>query len=215
MLQRWSLSGIVHEAKKNENRPIVQGFENSATLRGMTRFQEASGNFSFHKCLLLLVLVGALSCRENQKEEPPTKKPSRVALYSAVELTAEQLRDETALRCRLAKKLGQPVLLEFSAPWCEDCLRLQEMKKAPALSNALSSLQAVTVNVGDFDRHAKLIEAFGVKAIARWELLKPTDCDSPPWKWGRLGSRTLEPETGQPVGPTQLAEWVSRFARQK
>lgn len=162
--------------------------------------------------LLFLGLLCAAGCEkslEASKEKTVQKRPHRPSLYEVPELSPAQLSAALRERCERAQEKSQPVLLEFSAPWCEDCLRLAGMKKAPALAAALQSVQFLTVNVGDFDQHAELLRAFEVKAIARWQLLEPTDCSVAPWQWKRLGSRTLEPETGQPVDTEQLAKWVS------
>jgi hypothetical protein len=84
------------------------------------------------------------------------------------------------------------------------------MKQEARLKQALLQYRQLTINVGDFDQHPALLAAFGVRAIARWELLEPTDCASPPWHWRRLGGRTLEPETGKErVGPEDLAAWLT------
>ncbi len=139
----------------------------------------------------------------------PARKKHRKNLYSVPELTPEALRVALEQRCQAAKAQGRPVLLEFSAGWCRDCLRLQSMKQLPALQKQLASVELLTVNVGDFDQHQSLLEAFGVKAIARWELLQPGECSAPPWQWARLGSRTLEPETGASVSAVELSQWLA------
>jgi hypothetical protein len=109
-------------------------------------------------------------------------------------------------RCERARDAGQLVLLELSASWCRDCRSLEQMKRDPALAGELGQFQSLAVDIGRFDRHAELLERFGVRAIAHWELLEPGDCQAPPWTWTSRGRRTLEPETGrQPLTPVDLA----------
>lgn len=164
----------------------------------------------------LAVTVGSTGCRNNSEsgeagtaKSVPTKRV-RKALYQAVELSPEQLKLELATRCRAALAVSQPVLVEFSAPWCQDCRRLQEMKKEPVLADALKKTQFVTINVGDFDRHKQLVQDFDIRVIARWQLLSSESCETPLAGWKRLAGRTLEPETGKPVTAEQLAAWLAK-----
>ncbi len=137
-------------------------------------------------------------------------KPAASVAYAIPERTPVELERELTQACAEAKKGHQRVLLEFSAPWCKDCVRLHAMKQEASVKQALLQYRQLTINVGDFDQHPALLAAFGVRAIARWELLEPTDCASPPWHWRRLGGRTLEPETGKErVGPEDLAAWLT------
>ena len=137
-------------------------------------------------------------------------KPAPSIAYVVPERTPTELERDLAQACAEAKSGRQHLLLEFSAPWCKDCVRLHAMKQEASVKQALLRYRQVTINVGDFDQHPALLAAFGVRAIARWELLEPTDCTSPPWHWRRLGGRTLEPETGKErVGPEDLAAWLT------
>jgi thiol-disulfide isomerase/thioredoxin len=142
--------------------------------------------------------------------QPPRRAERAAALpYSVPEQTVGQLATALAAACSDAKSRAQLVLLEFSAPWCADCRRLNAMKQDAQLASALSHVQQVVVNVGDFDLHTQLLEGFGVRAIARWELLAPDNCELPAWRWPRRGGRTLEPETGRRrITPAALAQWL-------
>ena len=148
--------------------------------------------------------------RAQSSTVPAQQESTRGIVYAVPERTPAELERELAQACAEAKNGRQRVLLEFSAPWCKDCVQLNAMKQEPSLKHALSQYRQLTINVGEFDQHPTLLAAFGVRAIARWELLEPTDCASPPWHWRRLGGRTLEPETGKErVGTDDLAAWLT------
>lgn len=141
-----------------------------------------------------------------------TKKTAKPPAYSVPERSPAELHRELTGACEQARRSDQLVLLEFSAAWCKDCRRLSLMKSEPALAEELRRFREVVVNVGDFDRHAELLGRFGVRAIARWEVLEPGDCQRPAWTWKRRGHRTLEPETGkEKVAPADLEQWLRRL----
>lgn len=112
--------------------------------------------------------------------------------------------------CQAAQRQKRPLLIEFSADWCGDCRRLEEMKKEPPLTAAWQQTPHFRVDVGHFDAHDALREAFGVKAIAAWHFVEASKCDTPASSWPRLAARTLEPRSGQAVTPSELAEWLTR-----
>jgi hypothetical protein len=167
--------------------------------------------------LILALAVAGFACESSpasrpaaeQSPEPPTSRSSGPVPYRVPERTPAELERELARACSEARENGKLVLLELSAPWCKDCVRLQSMKQDPRVVQALTRYRELSVNVGEFDQHPTLLQAFGVRAIAHWELLEPTDCAAPPWRWRRVGHRTLEPETGKTrVTPEDLASWL-------
>lgn len=128
--------------------------------------------------------------------------------YTVPERTVAELATELRAACEEVRGRAR-ILLEFSAPWCRACARLEEMKAEPALARALGRTRTTRINVGHFDRHADLISAFGVRGLPHWELLEPGTCDAPAWSWRRLGQRTLEPVAGQQgATATELAAWL-------
>jgi hypothetical protein len=167
----------------------------------------------YPRLTLVLALTG-FACESDRAPRPsaesgPESPKAGPLPYRVPERTPAELERELASTCVEARENDKLVLLEFSAPWCKDCVRLQSMKQEPRVVQALTAYRELSVNVGDFDQHPTLLQAFGVRAIAHWELLEPTDCAAPPWRWRRLGHRTLEPETGKTrVTPEDLASWL-------
>jgi thiol:disulfide interchange protein len=164
--------------------------------------------------ILLLVIVLAMACGAEEIEPTPAASTEGMpATYGVPVRTAAQLAGDLAVTCANAVEAGQPMLLEFSAPWCSDCQLLHRMKRDGALATELSRWPTLVINVGHFDLHTELLAAFGVKLIAHWAVLEPSDCDAAPASWSRLAERTLEPNTGaeQGLSPADLAAWLASF----
>lgn len=165
---------------------------------------------NFGKRGLLAVLVAlsvALSFACDQAtDNPPTE-------YDTPLLSPSALRAEIRQACDVALGDARPLLLEFSAPWCSDCQKLHRMKQASVLAEELAHWPKVTINVGQFDAHRDMLEAFEVKQIAHWAVLAPNLCDTPAESWPRLAQRTLEPSSGQErsQSPADLAQWLLAF----
>jgi thiol-disulfide isomerase/thioredoxin len=143
-----------------------------------------------------------------------------LALLTALTLSAQagdhwvQRTDtelETAVRgaCEASKADGKPVLLGFSAPWCQDCVLLHKMESDPAVSAELSNWHRVVADVGRFDRHTALREAFKVDRIAWWVALKPTDCAAPIPSWPVARSGSFEPSSDAKIStPAGVVGWL-------
>jgi len=152
-------------------------------------------------------------------EKPnPAATPSlgAVAGHSATATAySTPLLDEAALSraiidtCQAALAAKRPVLVEFSAPWCEDCLVLEKLKQEPALAQELSHWQLLVINVGDGDAHPDLMRAFQVRAIAKLVVLSPGNCRAPIASWPRGPARILDGLRKRSGGAGQeLASWL-------
>lgn len=119
---------------------------------------------------------------------------------------------QTALMqvCEASTSDGKPVLLEFSAPWCIDCRALEALEPHPRMVEEYANWHRLRVDVGRFDRHADLLAAFDVKAIAHWTALRPDTCTQPASKWRSLGDKLVELNSGSAAaeGPEGLLMWL-------
>ena len=123
----------------------------------------------------------------------PTTAPSATAAFPPVR-TDEEIQKLATQRCERGPE--RPLLLEFGAPWCPDCRKLNELKEHPELARELAHWSILKINVGEIDQNERLLAAFRVSAIATWITLAPQDCSAPLDKWPRLGRRLVEPATG-------------------
>ena len=138
---------------------------------------------------------------------PVASAPSQVR-YDVPYRTDTELRAEAARVCREAKSASAPLLLDVGADWCGDCRKLYELERQQPLRSALNGWKTLTINLGE-DRHEWLRAAFGIKAIARWLVVHPSDCAAPLESWTVVSSRVVEPKTGRDFrGPSELAEWL-------
>ena len=138
--------------------------------------------------------------------------PHRPA-YDTPILSPHELAEALSTECQRALKRKRPLLMEFSASWCSDCLKLDAMKRSPILADELEKWPHIVVNVGEFDQHPKLLEAFKIRSIARWVILKPIDCERAVDQWPRIAQRTIEPASGEErdLSPTDLANWLKNL----
>lgn len=120
-----------------------------------------------------------------------------------------ELRTEAARVCREAKQAATPILLDVGADWCGDCRALYALERQEPLRSGLVGWKTLSINLGE-DHHEWLRAAFGIKAIARWLVLAPTDCNAPLEKWPVVTSRVVEPKTGSGFrGPDELVTWLA------
>lgn len=139
---------------------------------------------------------------------PTTTPPQAKTGYSIPDRTPEELDRGLRAACQQGSQSKQPLLIEFSAPWCGDCRRLAELKQEPALAKKLSEVPHYVVNVGHFDRHDGLLKDFKIRAIANWKIVETSDCSQPIADWPRLAGRTLEPQSGKKITSSELVTWL-------
>lgn len=122
------------------------------------------------------------------------------------ETTEGQVLDAISLAKACAAEHGRRLLLEFVAPWCEDC---QEMAKLDETAEVAATLrrrfERVRVNVGKWDRHEALRTSFDVRALATYIVIDPKTSK-------QLAKTTLEPITkkGQRLSAQDWARWLAQ-----
>ncbi len=104
-----------------------------------------------------------------------------------------------------AAEHGRRLLLEFVAPWCEDCQEMAKLDETVVVAATLKSrFERVRVNVGKWDRHEALRKNFDVHALATYIVIDPKTSKE-------LAKTTLEPITkrGQRLSAEQWARWLA------
>jgi thiol-disulfide isomerase/thioredoxin len=97
------------------------------------------------------------------------------------------------------------LLLEFVAPWCEDCQEMAKLDETAVVSSVLQErFERVRINVGKWDRHEALRKNFDVRALATYIVIDPKTSQL-------LAKTTLEPITkrGQKLSAEDWAKWLS------
>jgi thioredoxin 1 len=71
-----------------------------------------------------------------------------------------------------AAKDGKPVLVDFGADWCPDCVVLGKLAAKPSVAPLLAKFHVVSVDVGQFDRNLDVakkltvdLQASGIPAL--------------------------------------------------
>jgi len=103
-------------------------------------------------------------------------------------LRAPEARALLRSECRLAEREGRPLLVEFSAPWCEHCQAVKQTLAKSDVSDLLSRFHGVVFNIGNDDELDDLRRELEARAIPAWIVVHPDRCDAEPRRWKRLGN---------------------------
>ncbi len=120
------------------------------------------------------------------------------------ETTEGEVLDAISAAKACAAEHGRRLLLEFVAPWCEDCQEMAKLDETAVVAATLKSrFERVRVNVGKWDRHEALRKNFDVRALATYIVIDPKTSK-------QLAKTTLEPITkkGQKLSAEQWAGWL-------
>ena len=120
------------------------------------------------------------------------------------ETTESEVLEAISAAKACAREHGRRLLLEFVAPWCEDCQEMAKLDETPLVAAAMRErFERVRINVGKWDRHEGLRQTFGVRALATYVVLDPKTSQE-------LAKTTLEPITkpGRKLRPEDWAQWL-------
>lgn len=122
------------------------------------------------------------------------------------ETTESEVLDAISSAKACAAEHGRRLLLEFVAPWCEDCQEMAKLDETDIVAKTLRQrFERVRINVGKWDRHEGLRNTFGVHALATYVVIDPKSSKE-------LAKTTLEPITkrGQKLSAEQWAAWLQQ-----
>jgi thiol:disulfide interchange protein len=153
--------------------------------------------------IIALGMVGNTDCKRRATDEAGAC--GRVIHESQLWVESSDAETERAIAAaqQCARSRGTRVLLEFVAPWCEDCREMTRLDRTQPVASVLHErYEHVRVNVGRWDQHTALLRRFGVDRIAAYVVL---DADGQ-----RVAQTVLEPITGGhgPVTPDQWIGWL-------
>ncbi len=123
------------------------------------------------------------------------------------ETTESQVLEAMSAAKACAREHGRRLLLEFVAPWCDDCQEMAKLDEAPAVAQTMRErFERVRINVGKWDRHEALRESFGVRALATYIVIDPKTSK-------QLAKTTLEPITkpGKKLTAEDWRRWLARY----
>jgi hypothetical protein len=120
------------------------------------------------------------------------------------ETTEAEVLDAISAAKACAAQHGRRLLLEFVAPWCDDCREMAKLDESELVATTLRArFERVRVNVGKWDRHEALRNNYDVHALATYIVIEP--------RTGRvLAKTTLEPITkpGRKLSAADWARWL-------
>lgn len=165
--------------------------------------------------------TGTATAAPSASTEPPTTKPPTSPTGSAYfgcgapipharlwdETTESEVLEAISVAKSCAAEHGRKLLLEFVAPWCDDCQEMAKLDETPLVAQTLRDrFERVRVNVGKWDRHEALRANFHVKALATYVVIDPKTSKL-------LAQTTLEPVTkkrGKRLTAQDWADWLRR-----
>lgn len=162
------------------------------------------------------LLVPVTSAVEPKAEARPRESSADAAVeYRTPLLDEAALAEAARAACEAAEASARPVLLEFSASWCEDCLTLERLKTAAPLAQEIERWELFVVNVGGGFEHPALMRVFRVDAIAKLVVVEPRRCADPLTTWRQGRSRTLDGMAKQQDrAGAELSAWLGEERRQ-
>jgi hypothetical protein len=161
------------------------------------------------------LLAASLAAPEPVRESAVVAEPAPGAESAEVRYTTPLLDDDALAHdirsaCESARRTHRLVLLEFSAPWCSDCLALEKLKHRDPLAAELARWELLAVNVGGGDAHPDLMRAFRVNQIAKLVALAPNDCAMKIANWPVRAARTLDGLGKRSADPSnELTRWLT------
>jgi thioredoxin 1 len=90
-----------------------------------------------------------------------TKKTVAPVVLGAYDASADAEADVKHALAAAAKD-GKPVLVDFGADWCPDCVVLGNLAAKPQAAALLAKFHVVSVDVGQFDRNVDVAERLTV-----------------------------------------------------
>lgn len=122
------------------------------------------------------------------------------------ETTEGEVLDAIGKAKACAADNGRHVLLEFVAPWCDDCREMARLDETGVVTAALKArFERVRINIGRWDRHEGLRRSFDVRALATYVVLDPKTSR-------QLAKTTLEPisKKGKKLTAEEWARWLTQ-----
>lgn len=148
--------------------------------------------------IVIALLLAGCGDDEGPHASPAASEP----LDPWREVTDAELDAEIAAAMERAAASDRRVLLDFVAPWCDDCREVVRVSRLePARSVITERYEYVPVNVGHWDRARSWRERFAIRRIATLVVLEPDGT--------RVAQTTLEPiSKRRELTPEMLAAWL-------
>jgi protein disulfide-isomerase len=102
---------------------------------------------------------------------PASSATATAAAPESYDSTRDAAADVAAAKAAAAKD-GRPVLIDFGANWCPDCVVLGKTFTQPSTASLLANYHVVRVDVGEFDHNLELtahyvdLQTSGIPALA-------------------------------------------------